>query len=170
MDDPELVSDYAVTDYVRLTAGDAAGLAELARSGLALGVLADEAGRPVQLLTRNGAAPLIQVEADTPMERMAAGDVIGLIDRGVPALVVVRDGRCAGLLTERAVSSYVMAHLGVTTGVMGEAAGDGGLAGDPLLVPLMLTCAVCGRVNRVLYFTDGQTRCTGGHLLKVTWD
>lgn len=170
MNDLPLVSDYAVTDYLRLTAGGRAGVAELDRAGMALGVLADDRGRPVQLLTRDGPAPLIQVEADTPMERMASGDVIGLVSRGVPAVVVTRDACCVGILTAETVSDYAMEHLGITTGAMGEAAVDTDLAGDPLLTPLTLTCAVCGKVNSVPYYTEGETRCLSSHLLQVAWD
>lgn len=170
MTDPPLVTDYAVTDYLQLTTGGADGMAELDRSGLAYGVLADHSGRPVQLLTRDGPAPLIQVDAATPMERLARGDVIELIGRGAPAITVVQDARCVGILTAEAIGGYALGRLDVSTGVMGDAAVDVDLPGVPPVMPLTLMCAVCGAVNSVTYFVEGETPCVNGHPLKVTWD
>jgi hypothetical protein len=177
MADSPLVTDYAVTDYLQLTAGGAVGASELGRSGKAFGVVADDSGRPVQLLTADGRAPLVQVEAHTPMGRMVRSDVVALINRGVPAMVVVHNDRCVGILTAEAVSGYAMAHLDVTTGpmgdataVLGEAPIDIDLPGQPVTKPLMLTCAVCGAVNSVPYFVEGETRCVNGHPLEVAWD
>jgi len=178
MTDSPLVTDYAMTDYLQLTAEGAAGAAELERSGMAFGVLADDTGRPVQLLTGAGPAPLIQVEATTPMERMVLDDVTGLINRGAPAMVVVHNDRCVGILTAEAVSGYAMEHLDVTTEAMGDAAGGGwaeapqdiDLPGQPATTPLTLTCATCGAENHVSYFVAGQTLCVNGHPLEVAWD
>jgi len=125
MTDSPLVTDYATTSYLLVTAGGAAGAAELERSGKAFGVVADGSGRPVRLLTRAGPAPLIQVDAGTPMERMVFDDITSFINRGAPAMVVVRDDHCVGILTAEAVRSYAMEHLDVTT----ETMGDGGAGG-----------------------------------------
>ena len=171
MTDPPLVTDYAVTDYLQLTTGGAVGVAELDRSGMAYGVLADDRGHPVQLLTRDGPAPLIQVDAATPMERLVRGDVIDLLDQGAPAITVVQDARCVGILTAEAIGSYAMGRLEVSTGAMGDAAVDVDLPGvPPPVMPLTLMCAVCGAANRVPYFVAGETPCVNGHPLKVTWD
>ncbi len=170
MTDPPLVTDYAVTDYLQLTTGGADGMAELDRSGLAYGVLADHRGRPVQLLTRDGPAPLIQVDAATPMERLVRGDVIDLLDRGAPAITVIQDARCIGILTADAIGGYALGRLDVSTGAMGDAV-DVDLPGvPPPVMPLTLICAVCGAANRVPYFVAGETLCVNGHPLKVTWD
>jgi hypothetical protein len=170
MTDPPLVTDYAVTDYLELTTGGAVGLDELSRSGMAYGVLADDHGHPIQLLTSDGPAPLIQVDAATPMERLVSSDVIDLLDRGASAITVIQDARCVGILPAEAISSYALGRLDVSTGAMGDAAVDVDLPGRPPVTPLILTCAVCGAVNSVTYFVDGETPCVNGHTLQVTWD
>jgi hypothetical protein len=163
-----LVTDYMVTDFLQLTAGGAAGATELDRSGIGIGVVADESGRPQELLTRDGPAPLIQVEATTPMERMIRGDVIALLNRGAPAVVVIQDARCAGILTAEAVSGYALSDFAVTAGAMADGV-DVSLHGDPRSGSLTLTCATCGAVNTVAYFVAGETPCVNGHPLMVSW-
>jgi hypothetical protein len=165
MSDPDLVGDYAETGYLRLTAGGDEGSAELVRSGHAFGVLTDDDGRPLLLLTRDGRMPLVTLDANSPMRRTMAGDIVSLLNSGVPALVVVRDSRVAGILTADAVASYLMEHAPTRSGLMG----DEQLHGDAPVSQLKLTCSTCGTVNTVPYFADGETRCTQGHPLTITW-
>jgi hypothetical protein len=166
MSDRDLVGDYADSAFLRLTAGGAEGTAELARSGLAFGVLSDHDGRPLQLLTPDGRAPVVAISANETMRRVMAGDIVGLLNSGVPALVVVRDSRVAGILSAETVSDYLVEHASVRSGVLG----DEQLHGDAPITPLTLICTTCGTANIVPYFVAGETRCRQDHLLTVTWD
>ena len=120
MSDSDLVEDYADTAYLRLSAGGAEGAAELARSGLAFGVLTDDSGRPVLLLTSQGRAPIIPVDAKEPMRRVMVGDIVSLLNSGVPGLVVVRDSRFTGIVTADTVSDYLVEHAAVRSGWLGD--------------------------------------------------
>jgi hypothetical protein len=166
MSDPDLVEHYADAAYLRLRFGGAEGAAELARSGQAFGVLTDDGGRPLLLLTPDGRAPVVTIDANEPMHRVMAGGIVGLLNSGVPALVVVRDSRVAGILTAGAVSDYLMEHAPVRSALLG----DEQLHGDPPVTPLTLTCSSCGTTNVVPYFVAGQTCCAQGHELTLTWD
>jgi hypothetical protein len=104
------------------------------------------------------------------MERLVRGDVIELIDRGAPAIVVVQDSRCVGILTAEAIGGYALERLDVSAGAMADAAVDVDLPGVPPVTPLTLTCAICGAENSVTYFVEGETPCKNGHALKVKWD
>ena len=165
MSDPARVGDHADTAYVRLSSGGAEGAAELARSGHAFGVLTDHDERPVLLLTREGPAPLVTIDADDPMHRVMAGDIVGLITRGLPGLVVTRDSRVAGILTAEAVGDFLVEYGPVRSGLLG----DHQLHGDPPVTPLTITCATCGTRNEVVFFLAGQTQCSQGHPLTVAW-
>jgi hypothetical protein len=166
MSDPDLVGHHTDAGYLRLTAEGDEGGTELARSGHAFGVLTDGSGRPVQLLTRNGRAPLVTLDANLPMRRTMEGDIVSLLNSGVPALVVVRDSSVVGILTAEAIASYLVEHSRTRSGLMG----DEQLHGDAPVTQLKLTCSTCGTVNTVPYFVAGQTRCTLGHPLTITWD
>ncbi len=166
MSDSDLVEDYADTAYLRLSAGGAEGAAELARSGLEFGVLSDDQDRPLLLLTQDGRAPMVPIDANEPMRRVLDDDIVGLLNNGVPGLLVVRDSRCAGILTADTVSDYLVEHAPFRSGLLG----DQQLHGVPPVTPLRLTCTTCGTVNVVSYFAVGQTRCTQGHPLTITWD
>jgi hypothetical protein len=166
MSDPELVGYYADTGYARLTAGGSEGFAQLARSGRVFGVLADRDGRPVLVLTRDGRAPLVMIDAMAPMRRTIAADIVSLLNGGVPGLVVVRDSRVTGILSADAVASYLVRHTPTRSGLMG----DEQLHGDAPVTDLTLACSTCGTVNTVPYFVAGHTRCSQGHPLTITWD
>jgi hypothetical protein len=165
MNDPERISSY-VTDYLRLTTEEARGVAELDAAGPHFGIVEDDHGHAALLLTRSGRAPLIQIDADAGMERVAREDVISLINKGVPCLVAVRNSHPVGILTAETVADYLTQNFEVATGAMS----DHELQGDPPSTPLTITCATCGAANTVPFFAAGETRCVNGHLLTVTWE
>jgi hypothetical protein len=163
MNESDRVHHYAGAEYVELSTGGAAGAAELAGSGRSFGVIANENGEPALLLTRDGPAPAVQIHADAPMQRVLAPDVLGLLNSGIPGLVVVRDARPVGILPAGTVSDYAMAQFAVQSGVMGDVE----LHGDPIVNQLKLTCTTCGTVNTVPFFVEGETLCSQGHVLTV---
>jgi hypothetical protein len=163
MTESDRVHHYAGTEYVELSTGGATGAAELAGSGRRFGVVTNENGEPTLLLTRDGPAPAVQIHADAPMQRTLSRDVLGLLNSGVPGLVVVRDAGPVGILSADTVSDYAMAHVAVRSGLMGDVE----LHGDPPVSRLKLTCTTCGTVNTVPFFVEGETRCSQGHLLTV---
>jgi len=166
MTDPDRVGDYADTSFLRLRVAGAEGAAELARSGLAFGVLTDHDDLPVLLLTRDGPAPVVTIDADDPIYRIMVGDVASLVTRGVPGLVVMRDSRVDGILTADTIGDFLVQHGPVRSGMFG----DHQLHGDPPVSPLTIICSTCRTRNTVTYFVAGQTMCSRGHVLTVAWD
>jgi len=166
MSDPGCVGDYADASYLRLTAGGAEGAAELARSGHAFGVLTDADDRPLQMLTRDGRAPVVTIDAADDMRRVMAPDIVGLINSGIPGLIVTRDSRVAGILSAEAVGDFLVGHGPVRSGLLG----DQQLHGDAPVTPLTLTCSTCGTQNTVWFFVARQTQCSKGHVLTIVWD
>jgi hypothetical protein len=163
----DLIGDHVGQSYLRLHGNAAEGAAELASSGMEFGVLVDSADYPRLLVTSDGrTAPAVVVDAGDPMDRVLAADIVGILSSGVPGLVVTHDARVTGVLSATAVFDYLVEHSPVRSGYLG----DGELHGDAPVTPLKLMCATCGTVNTVLFFAAGETQCSQGHPLTLTWD
>jgi hypothetical protein len=163
----DLIGQHADHRYLPLSGDAADGAAELAGSGLEFGVLTDSAGHPRLLLTRDGnIAPAVVVNEGDPMDRVLASDIVDILNSGVPGLVVTDGARVTGVLSAAAVIDYLVQHSPVRSGYLG----DGELHGDAPVTPLTLTCSTCGTVNTVLFYAAGETQCSQGHPLTMTWD
>jgi hypothetical protein len=167
MSGDDVVRDHANHGYLRLSGDAAEGAAELARSEMEFGVLVDSVGHPQLLLTGDGrTAPAVVIDAGAPMGRVLAPDIVGLLNSGVPGLVVTDDSGITGVLSASAVIDYLVEHSPVRSGFLGD---DGRLHGDAPVTPLKLTCSTCGTVNSVLFFVAGETQCSQGHPLTLAW-
>src|SRR5713226_3288180 len=101
------IGDHADHSYLRLSGDAAESAAELASSGMEFGVLIDSANQPRMLLTPDGrTAPAVVIEAGDPMDRVLAADIVGLLNSGVPGLVVTDGSRVTGVLSAAAVIDY----------------------------------------------------------------
>jgi hypothetical protein len=159
----ERVGDHADHSYLLLTGSVAEDAAELATSGKEYGVLVDPTGQARMLLTAGGSAPAVAVDASAPMERVLAADIVAILNSGVPGLVVTDGSKVVGVLSAAAVIDYLVEHSPVRSGDLG----DGELHGDAPVAPLKLTCATR---NTVVFFAAGETLCSQGHPLSLTWD
>jgi len=161
-----LIGDRADREFL-LFSGDAAdGAARLTASGLEFGVLTDSAGRPRLLLSRHGGpAPAVIVAASGPMDRVLGADLVGLLNSGLPGLVVADESGISGILSAAVIIDYLIEHAPVRSGVLG----DSELHGDAPVTPLTLPCSTCQTVNRVLFFAAGETQCSQGHPLTLAW-
>ena len=92
--------------------------------------------------------------------------MFGLLNSGLPGLVVADESGIAGILSATAIVDYLIEHSPVRSGLLG----DSELHGDAPVVPLALTCSACGTVNAVLFFAAGETQCSQGHPLTLAWD
>jgi hypothetical protein len=163
----DLIGDRADHDFLLLSGDAADGAARLADSGMEFGVLTDSAGRPRTLLGRDGAmAPTVTVAASGPMDRVLGADIVGLLNSGLPGLVVADESGITGILSAAVIIDYLVEHSPVRSGLLG----DGELHGDAPVTPLTLTCSTCGTVNAVLFFAAGETQCSQGHPLTLAWD
>jgi hypothetical protein len=129
-------------------------------------VICDDAGAPVELLAKGSRAPLALIDASLPMRRLMAHDSGRLFGSGIPALVVVDESRAVGVITPEIIDRYKSKHPVVVFGITGDEL----LPGDAHASWLVLTCSACGTRNSVTFFTPGQTECTEGHLLAITWE
>lgn len=163
----DLIGDRADHEFFVLSGDDAECASRLAESGTKFGVLTDSVGRPRMLLSRDGAmAPAVTVAVNGPMDRVLGADIVGLLDSGLPGLVVVDESGIVGILSAAVIIDYLVEHSPVRSGLPG----DGELHGDAPVTPLALTCSTCGTVNAVLFFAAGETRCSQGHPLTLAWD
>jgi hypothetical protein len=162
------VGDHASRSFLLLTGSVADGTAELASSGKDYGVLVDPAGHARALLAAaKGAAPAVIIDANTAMTRLLGADVAAFMSSGVPGLVVADDAVVVGVIGAVKVIDYIdeYSYRRDATSL-----GDVMLNGETPVDPLTLTCAICGTVNRVVFFIDGETQCSQGHPLSLTWD
>lgn len=161
------VGDHADHGYVRLSGDDAGAAAELASAGREFGVIVDPAGHARMLVTSSGGvAPAVAIDASAPMERVLAADIIAVLNSGTPGLVVTEGPEVVGVLSANAIIDYLVEHSPVRSGDLG----DGGLHGDAPVTPLQLVCSTCGTINTVMFFAAGETQCSQGHPLSLTWD
>jgi hypothetical protein len=167
MSSHDLIRDRADHGFILLSGDAADGAARLAGAEAEFGVLTDSVGRPRMLLSRDGAvAPAVTVAAGGRMDRVLAADIVGLLNSGLPGLVVADESGIAGILSAAAIVDYLVEHSPVRSGLLG----DSELHGDAPIVPLTLTCSICGTVNIVLFFAAGETPCSQGHPLTLAWD
>jgi hypothetical protein len=160
------IGDHADARYLRLSGEETAGAAALTRSGVEFGVLTDTEGHPRLLLTPDGRkASAVVIDADDPMGRVLAPDIIAILNAGVPGLVITRGARVTGVLSAAAVSDYLVEHSPVRSAGLGDEA----LHGNAPVKLLTLTCTTCGTVNSVVVFAEGETQCSKGHPLTI-WD
>jgi hypothetical protein len=163
----ERVGDHADRDYLCFSGDPADGAAKLACSGREFGVLVDSDGHARMLVTpAGGTAPAVAIDVAAPMERVAAPDIVALLNSGVPGLVVTEDSKVVGVLRAASVIDYLVEHSPVRSGDLG----DGALYGDAPVTPLELTCSTCETVNAVLFYVAGDTQCSHGHPLTLAWD
>lgn len=161
------VRDYINNTYLTISGDVNEGAAELVRSGLEFGILVDASGHPRILLTLDGqAAPAIIIDARVPMEHVLAEHIIDVLNSGVSGLVVTDGSRTIGVLSAATVSDYLVEHSSSQFGLVG----DNELQGDAPVTPLKLTCTTCGAVNTAVFYAAGETQCSNGHLLTLTWD
>jgi hypothetical protein len=119
------------------------------------------------LLGRDGArAPSVTVAARDPMDRVLGADIVGLLNSGLPGLVVADESGIAGILSATVIIDYLVEHSPIRSGLLG----DSELHGDAPVTPLTLTCSTCRTVNSVLFFAAGETQCSQGHPLTLAWD
>jgi hypothetical protein len=162
------VGDHADRDYLCFSGDPADGAAKLATSGREFGVLVDSDGRARMLVTpAGGTVPAVAIDVAAPMERVVGPDIVALLNSGVPALVVTEDSRVAGVLRAASVIGYLVEHSPVRSGDVRDVTLQGN---SPPVTPLELTCSTCGTVNAVLFFSAGDTQCSHGHPLTLTWD
>lgn len=163
----ELIRDRADHDFLLLSGDAANAAARLAEAGMKFGVLTDSAGSPLMLLSRDGVrAPSVTVAASDPIDRVLGADIVGLLNSGLPGLVVADESGITGILSATVIIDYLVEHSPVRSGLLG----DSELHGDAPVAPLTLTCSTCGTVNVVLFFAAGETQCSQGHLLTLAWD
>jgi hypothetical protein len=168
MSGDDVVRDHTNHSYLRLSGDAAESAAELASSEMEFGVLVDPAGHPRMLLTRDGrTAPAVVIDAGDPMDRVLAGDIVSMLNSGVPGLVVTDDSRITGVLSASAVIDYLVEHSPVRSGFLGD---DGRLHGDAPVTPLKLICSTCKTMNTVVFFVAGEAQCLQGHPLTQAWD
>ena len=84
---------------------------------------------------------------------------------GLAAMVVVDDGALVGLLDAEAVIQELAEHYEPATGLMG----DETISGRSVIDQLTVVCTTCHTPNRYTEIDIGVTRCSGGHLLTITW-
>jgi hypothetical protein len=163
----EHVSSYVSADYVTVHPTDADPLDAVRRSGRPFGVVVDEHGSPMSVVGQAGAAPVLLLDAATPMDAVVkTPGIVRSINGGVPCAVVV-DGRdIVGVLPAEVIADYLADNYDVATGAMIDVE----LHGDPRdASPLRLTCSACGARNAVPFYVSGETMCVNGHPLTVSW-
>lgn len=114
---------------------------------------------------------LLKTDRQTPLQTILdSPEVMSLINKGHPGIVVVEDDKPIGVLEPEPLRDYLVHEYEVHTRI----AGDETLGGNPLLPLLVMKCKTCGVVNQLPEFDEGRTKCVnttpGEHLLEVAWE
>ncbi|WP_041832632.1 hypothetical protein [Actinoplanes sp. N902-109] len=140
-----------------------------------LTVVTDDAGHPRWLAGPAGPAPVLTVASDRLLgDLLSSGSVLPMLAAGLPALVVVDDGRVAGTIPLEKLRVVLAAMTDADEAFTGAL--DSGTDFTPAGRPrpprdrLRIWCATCGGLNELEEFPEADQPCiSGGHALQPEW-
>ena len=158
-------AELMATVYRTATMEDAPGSASEAV------IVVDGAGRHRWVVGPAGRGPAVEIGPDAPVSALSAmPGVLELINDGLPAVLVVDEGRLIGLLDAPLIKAELLRALEEDGDAIGTVMdGDWELYGAPVapVGPVRVRCQVCGTVAEVDELPISEMLCPGEprHLL-----
>ncbi|WP_182873761.1 hypothetical protein [Microbispora sp. H10670] len=129
-------------------------------------VVLDDTGRPRWVVGPAGRGLAVEIGPDAPVSGLSAlPGVLELINNGLPAVLVVEDGRLIGLLDAALIRAELRRALEEDGDAIGTVLdGDWELYGTPeaRIGLVRVRCQVCGTVAEVDEYPIAEIPCPGG--------